>query len=57
VCIIITDDAIPGYVEVYLVGHCGETTAGDYINTLDKVLILHMIPFYILPDDIGRREG
>jgi hypothetical protein len=29
------DDAVPGYVEIYLVTHCGETTAGDYVNTLD----------------------
>lgn len=29
------DDAIPGYVEIDLVAHCGETAAGDYINTLD----------------------
>ena len=29
------DDAAPGYVEVDLVAHCGITTAGEYINTLD----------------------
>jgi hypothetical protein len=29
------DDAVPGYVEVDLVAHCGSTTAGDYVNTLD----------------------
>jgi len=29
------DDAIPGFVEIDLVAHCGETTAGDYVNTLD----------------------
>ena len=29
------DDAVPGYVEVDLVAHCGTTTAGEYINTLD----------------------
>jgi hypothetical protein len=29
------DDAIPGYVEIDLVAHCGDTTAGEYINTLD----------------------
>jgi len=29
------DDAVPGYVEIDLVAHCGETTAGDYVNTLD----------------------
>jgi hypothetical protein len=28
------DDAVPGYVEVDLVAHCGTTTAGEYINTL-----------------------
>ena len=28
-------DAAPGFVEIDLVAHCGETTAGDYINTLD----------------------
>jgi hypothetical protein len=28
------DDAVPGYVEVDLVAHCGASTAGDYINTL-----------------------
>jgi len=25
----------PGYMEMDLVAHCGETTAGDYVNTLD----------------------
>ena len=29
------DDAVPGYVEIDLVAHCGKTTAGEYINTLD----------------------
>jgi hypothetical protein len=29
------DDAVPGFVEIDLVAHCGATTAGDYINTLD----------------------
>jgi hypothetical protein len=29
------DDAIPGYVEIDLVAHCGASTAGEYINTLD----------------------
>ena len=29
------DDAVPGYVEIDLVAHCGETTAGSYLNTLD----------------------
>ena len=29
------DDALPGYVEIDLVAHCGGTTAGEYINTLD----------------------
>lgn len=28
------NDAVPGYVEVDLVAHCGVTTAGEYINTL-----------------------
>ena len=28
-------DAIPGYVEIDLVAHCGETTIGSYVNTLD----------------------
>jgi hypothetical protein len=28
------DDAMPGFVEIDLVAHCGETTAGDYVNTL-----------------------
>ena len=28
------DDAIPGFVEIDLVAHCGETTAGQYLNTL-----------------------
>jgi hypothetical protein len=27
-------DAVPGFVEVDLVAHCGATTAGEYINTL-----------------------
>ena len=29
------DDAVPGYVEIDLVAHCGDTTAGEYVNTLD----------------------
>jgi hypothetical protein len=29
------DDAVPGYMECDLVAHCGTTTAGEYINTLD----------------------
>jgi hypothetical protein len=29
------DDAVPGYVEIDLVAHCGATAAGEYINTLD----------------------
>jgi hypothetical protein len=29
------DDAVPGYVEIDLVAHCGTTTAGDYLNTLN----------------------
>jgi len=29
------DDAVPGFVEVDLVAHCGWTTAGEYINTLN----------------------
>jgi hypothetical protein len=29
------DDAVVGFVEIDLVAHCGETTAGDYLNTLD----------------------
>jgi len=29
------DEDMPGYVEIDLVAHCGSTTAGDYVNTLD----------------------
>jgi hypothetical protein len=29
------DEDRPGYMEMDLVAHCGETTAGDYLNTLD----------------------
>ncbi len=29
------DENMPGYMEMDLVAHCGETTAGEYINTLD----------------------
>jgi len=29
------DDAKPGYVEIDLVAHCGDTTAGQYVNTLN----------------------
>ena len=28
------DDAKPGFVEMDLVAHCGETTAGQYLQTL-----------------------
>ncbi|MBT4639550.1 MAG: transposase family protein [Deltaproteobacteria bacterium] len=28
------DDEKPGFVEIDLVAHCGETTAGQYLNTL-----------------------
>ena len=30
-------DAKPGYVEADLVAHCGDTTTGQYVNTLDVV--------------------
>ena len=29
------DDAVPGFVEIDLVAHCGDTAAGEYVNTLD----------------------
>lgn len=29
------DDAVPGYVEIDLVAHCGASTVGEYINTLN----------------------
>lgn len=29
------DENTPGYVEIDLVAHCGTTTAGEYVNTLD----------------------
>ena len=29
------DENMPGYVEIDLVAHCGVTTAGEYVNTLD----------------------
>jgi hypothetical protein len=29
------NDAVPGFVEIDLVAHCGFTTAGEYINTLN----------------------
>lgn len=28
------DDSQPGFVEIDLVAHCGDTTAGEYLNTL-----------------------
>jgi len=31
------DDAIPGFMEVDLVAHCGETTQGEYLNSLDML--------------------
>jgi len=31
------DDAVPGFMELDLVAHCGETTAGEYLNTLNGV--------------------
>jgi hypothetical protein len=31
------DDARPGFVEMDLVAHCGETVAGQYLNTLNVV--------------------
>jgi hypothetical protein len=31
------DDAQPGFMEVDLVAHCGATTAGEYLNSLDMV--------------------
>lgn len=31
------DDARPGFVEMDLVAHCGETSAGQYLNTLTVV--------------------
>jgi len=29
------DENMPGFVEIDLVAHCGSTTAGEYVNTLD----------------------
>jgi hypothetical protein len=31
------DDARPGFVEIDLVAHCGDSTHGEYLNTLDVV--------------------
>jgi len=31
------DDAQPGFMEVDLVAHCGMTTAGEYLNSLDMI--------------------
>ena len=31
------DDAQPGFMEVDLVAHCGVTTAGEYLNSLDML--------------------
>lgn len=31
------DDARPGFLEMDLVAHCGQTTAGEYLNTLNAV--------------------
>jgi hypothetical protein len=31
------DDLKPGFVEIDLVAHCGESTAGKYLETLDVV--------------------
>ena len=29
------NDAVPGYVEIDLVAHCGDSLIGEYVNTLD----------------------
>ena len=31
------DDAKPGFMEIDLVAHCGESTRGEYLNSLDMV--------------------
>lgn len=31
------DDAQPGFMEIDLVAHCGVTTAGEYLNSLDMI--------------------
>lgn len=31
------DDACPGFVEIDLVAHCGDSTQGEYLNTLNVV--------------------
>ena len=31
------DDARPGFVEVDLVAHCGDSTGGEYLNSLDMI--------------------
>jgi hypothetical protein len=31
------DDAKPGFVEVDLVAHCGDSTRGEYLNSLDMI--------------------
>jgi len=34
------DDAVPGFLELDLVAHCGESVAGEYLNTLNGVDIV-----------------
>jgi len=31
------DDALPGFLEMDLVAHCGETTVGEYLHTLSAI--------------------
>ena len=42
------DDAKVGFVEIDLVAHCGETTAGEYVNTLTQRVLQLIAPTHEL---------
>jgi len=48
------DDARPGFLELDLVAHCGETTSGDYLSTLDTVDIATCWSECIVPANRGQ---
>jgi hypothetical protein len=49
------DDARPGFLELDLVAHCGETTSGDYLSTLDTVDIATCWSECIVPANRGQQ--
>jgi hypothetical protein len=49
------DDARPGFLELDLVAHCGETASGEYLSTLDTVDFVTCWSECIVPANRGQQ--